>query len=198
VARLSRKFYQRDAETLARALLGQVLVRVLPDGTRLAGRITETEAYLGVADKAAHSYAGRQTARNAAMWGPAGHAYVYFIYGMHYCMNVVARRPGDPQAVLLRALEPLQGLEVMRVHRAGRIPAARLRPRDLCSGPARLAQALAIDRALDHADLVAADALFIERGRRIPPQQIVATPRIGIAYAEEWAQKPLRFLVTEA
>jgi len=198
VARLSRKFYQRDAETLARALLGQVLVRVLPDGTRLAGRITETEAYLGVADKAAHSYAGRQTARNAAMWGPAGHAYVYFIYGMHYCMNVVARRPGDPQAVLLRALEPLQGLEVMRVHRAGRIPAARLRPRDLCSGPARLAQALAIDRALDHADLVAADAVFIERGRRIPPQQIVATPRIGIAYAEEWAHKPLRFLVTEA
>lgn len=197
MTRLSRNFYQRDAATLARALLGQVLVRVLPDGTRLAGRITETEAYLGVEDKAAHSYAGRRTPRNAAMWGPAGHAYVYFIYGMHYCMNVVARRPGDPQAVLLRALEPLQGLEVMRAHRAGRIPAARLRPRDLCSGPARLAQALAIDRALDHADLVAGDALFIERGRRIAPQRIVATPRIGIDYAEEWAHKPLRFTVAD-
>jgi DNA-3-methyladenine glycosylase len=197
VTRLSRKFYQRDATTLARALLGQVLVRVLPDGTRLAGRITETEAYLGIEDKAAHSYAGRRTPRNAAMWGPAGHAYVYFVYGMHYCMNVVARRSGDPQAVLLRALEPLQGLEVMRAHRAARIPAARLRPRDLCSGPARLAQALAIDRALDHADLVAGDVLFIERGRRIPPHKILAASRIGIDYAAEWAHKPLRFTIAE-
>lgn len=195
MTRLSRNFYQRDAATLARALLGQVLVRVLEDGTRLAGRIIETEAYLGVEDKAAHSYGGRHTPRNAAMWGPAGHAYVYFIYGMHYCMNVVARRPGDPQAVLLRALEPLEGLEKMRENRAGRIPAARLRPRDLCSGPARLAQALAIDRSLDHADLVTGDVLFIERGRRVPPQRIVTTPRIGVGYAAEWAEKPLRFLV---
>jgi len=197
VARLSRKFYQRDAETLARALLGQVLVRALPDGTRLAGRITETEAYLGVEDKAAHSYAGRQTARNAAMWGPAGHAYVYFIYGMHYCMNVVARRAGDPQAVLLRALEPLEGPEVMRVNRAGRIPVARLKPRNLCSGPARLCQALAIDRALDHTDLVTGSALFIERGCRVPPERIMASPRIGIDYAGEWAHKPLRFVIAE-
>ena len=195
MTRLSRKFYQRDAATLARALLGQVLVRVLDDGTRLAGRIIETEAYLGVEDKAAHSYGGRHTPRNAAMWGPAGHAYVYFIYGMHYCMNVVARRPGAPEAVLLRGLEPLEGLEVMRAHRAGRIPAARLEPRILCSGPARLAQALAIDRALDHADLVTGEALFIERGRRVPPDRIVATPRIGVGYAEEWAEQPLRFVI---
>jgi DNA-3-methyladenine glycosylase len=195
VARLSRKFYQRDAEALARALLGQVLVRVLADGTRLAGRITETEAYLGVEDKAAHSYGGRHTPRNAAMWGPAGHAYVYFVYGMHYCMNVVARRAGDPQAVLLRALEPLEGLEAMRANRAGRIPAARLTPRDLCSGPARLCQALAIDRALDHADLVTGGELFIERGRRGPPGRIKALPRIGIDYAGEWAARPLRFVV---
>lgn len=195
MTRLSRKFYQRDAETLARALLGQVLVRVLPDGTRLAGRIIETEAYLGVADKAAHSYGGRHTPRNAAMWGPPGHAYVYFIYGLHHCVNVVARRAGDPQAVLLRALEPLEGLEVMRAHRAGRIPATRLGPRDLASGPARLCQALAIDRALDHADLVTGAALFLERGRRVPADRIVATPRIGVGYAEEWAKKPLRFVV---
>jgi DNA-3-methyladenine glycosylase len=195
VTRLSRKFYQRDAETLARALLGRVLVRVLEDGTRLAGRIVETEAYLGVEDKAAHSYGGQRTPRNAAMWGPAGHAYVYFIYGMHFCMNVVARRAGDPQAVLLRALEPLEGLELMRGHRAGRIPAARLKPRDLCSGPARLCQALAIDRGLDHADLVTGNELFIERGRPVPPERILATPRIGIGYAEEWADKPLRFAV---
>lgn len=195
MTRLSRKFYQRDAATLARDLLGRVLVRVLPDGTRLAGRITETEAYLGTADKAAHSYGGRHTQRNAAMWGPPGHAYVYFVYGMHYCVNVVARRAGDPQAVLLRALEPLEGLDVMRAHRAGRIPAARLKPRDFASGPARLCQALAIDRALDHADLVTGEVLFIERGRRVPADRIIATPRIGVGYAEEWAEKPLRFVV---
>jgi DNA-3-methyladenine glycosylase len=193
--RFSRKFYQRDAATLARALLGQVLVRVLADGTRLAGRIIETEAYLGVEDKAAHSFGGRHTPRNAAMWGPAGHAYVYFIYGMHHCVNVVAATPGDPAAVLLRALAPLEGLEAMRRHRAGRIAAARLRDRDLCSGPAKLAQAMAIDRALDHADLVAGETLFIERGRRVPSGRIVATPRIGIDYAEEWAGKPLRFVI---
>lgn len=195
MSRLSRKFYQRDARTLARALLGQLLVRVLADGTRLAGRIIETEAYLGVEDKAAHSFGGRHTPRNAAMWGPAGHAYVYFIYGMHHCVNVVAATPGDPAAVLLRALEPLEGLDTMRRHRAGRIAAARLRDRDLCSGPAKLAQALSIDRALDHADLVAGEALFIERGVQMPAQRIVATPRIGIDYAEEWAQKPLRFVL---
>lgn len=198
MTRLSRKFYQRDAATLARALLGQVLVRVLPDGTRLAGRIVETEAYLGIADKAAHSYGGRHTRRNAAMWGPAGHAYVYFIYGMHYCVNVVARRTGEPEAVLLRALEPLEGLEAMHRHRSGRIPADRLRPRDLCSGPARLTQALAIDRALDHADLVTGGELFLERGPRVPAGRIVATPRIGIGYAEEWAEKPLRFVIATA
>jgi hypothetical protein len=94
--RLPRRFYQRDPVTLARALLGQVLVRVLDDGTRLAGRIVETEAYLGVIDRAAHSYGGRRTARNAAMWGPAGHAYVYFVYGLHHCMNVVAEGPERP------------------------------------------------------------------------------------------------------
>jgi len=195
MSRFSRKYYQHDAQTLARALLGQVLVRVLADGTRLAGRIIETEAYLGVEDKAAHSFGGRHTPRNAAMWGPAGHAYVYFIYGMHYCVNVVSATPGDPAAVLLRALEPLEGLDTMRRHRAGRIAASRLRDRDLCSGPAKLAQALAIDRALDHADLVMGRELFIERGVQVPPQDIVATPRIGIGYAQEWAQKPLRFVV---
>jgi len=172
-----------------------VLVRVLDDGTRLAGRIVETEAYLGVLDRAAHSYGGRRTARNAAMWGPAGHAYVYFVYGLHHCMNVVAEGPGRPSAVLIRALEPLEGLEHMRAQRAGKRPGARLRDTDLCSGPAKLAQALRLDRALDGADLVAGERLFIERGTRIAPARIVAAPRIGVAYAAEWAAKPLRFYV---
>ena len=193
--RLKHSFYTRDAATVARALLGQVLVRVLDDGTRLAGRIIETEAYLGVEDKAAHSYGGRHTPRNAAMWGPAGRAYVYFVYGMHYCVNVVAEEPGRPAAVLLRALEPLDGLERMRAHRAGKIPAERLRPGDLCSGPAKLAQALAIDRGLDHADLVEGASLFIERGAPVPPAEIISAPRVGVNYAEEWVNKLLRFRI---
>ena len=195
MTRLSHKFYQRDPVSLARALLGQRLVRVLDDGTRLAGLIVETEAYLGVADRAAHSYGGRRTARNAAMWGPAGRAYVYFVYGLHHCMNVVAEGEERPTAVLIRALEPLEGLERMRAHRAGRRPAARLRDTDLCSGPAKLAQALRLDRALDGVDLVAGDTLFLERAARVAPRRIVAAPRIGVAYAGEWAAKPLRFYV---
>ncbi|MFU8896552.1 MAG: DNA-3-methyladenine glycosylase [Gammaproteobacteria bacterium] len=193
MARPTRQYYARDAVSLARALLGQVLVRVLDDGTRLAGRIIETEAYVGVEDKAAHCYGGRRTARNEAMWGPAGHAYVYFVYGMHYCVNVVAEGPGRPAAVLVRALEPLEGLAQMRVHRSGKIPAERLGVRDLCSGPAKLAQALAIDRAFDAADLVSGDTLFIERGLRIRPANIRSAPRIGVNYAEEWATRLLRF-----
>lgn len=195
MTRLSHKFCQRDPVRLARALLGQRLVRVLADGTRLAGRIVETEAYLGVIDRAAHSYGGRRTARNAAMWGPAGRAYVYFVYGLHHCMNVVAEDVERPTAVLIRALEPLEGLEQMRAHRAGRRPANRLRDTDLCSGPAKLAQALRLDRALDGADLVTGDTLFLERGASVAPRRIVAAPRIGVAYAAEWADKPLRFYV---
>jgi DNA-3-methyladenine glycosylase len=195
VSPLPRNFYERDARRLARALLGQLLVRELDDGTRLAGRIAETEAYMGVADRAAHSYGGRRTPRNASMWGPAGHAYVYFIYGLHYCMNVVAEGPGRPAGVLLRALEPVDGLDAMRTHRSGKIAAARLRDTDLCSGPAKLAQALKLDRSLDGADLVLGTGLRVERGPSVPSAQIVATPRIGVGYAAEWAAAPLRFYV---
>jgi DNA-3-methyladenine glycosylase len=195
VSRLPRRFYAKDAVTLARALLGQVLVRVTDGGARLAGRIVETEAYLGVPDRAAHSFGGRHTPRNDSMWGPAGHAYVYFIYGLHHCMNVVADAPGQPTAVLLRALQPLEGIELMREHRAGKGPASRLRDTDLCSGPAKLTQALGLDRSLDGADLVTGAALFIERGVRMPAAQVIVTPRVGVAYAGSWAAKPLRFYV---
>ena len=185
--RALRPFFRREPIPLARALL----VRVLPDGTRLAGTIVETEAYLGVPDRAAHTFGGRRTARNASMWRDGGHAYVYFTYGMHYCMNVVAEVADQPTAVLLRALEPTEGIDLMRKHR-GR--AAR-RDRDLCSGPAKLCQAMKIDRALDGADLVTSQVLFIEQVRRraLPSSRIEITPRIGIAYAGEWARKPLRF-----
>jgi DNA-3-methyladenine glycosylase len=195
VSRLPRRFYAQDAVTLARALLGQVLVRRIDGVARLAGRIVETEAYLGVPDRAAHTFGGRRTPRNESMWGPPGHAYVYFIYGLHHCMNVVADAPGQPTAVLLRALQPLEGIERMREHRAGKGPASRLRDTDLCSGPAKLTQALRLDRSLDGADLVTGEALFIERGARTPAAQVIVTPRVGIAYAGSWAAKPLRFYV---
>lgn len=171
--------------TVARALLGQRLVRVV-EGVRTSGIIVETEAYLGRIDKAAHSYRGK-TARNASMFEEGGRAYVYFVYGMHHCVNVVAGKKDDPVAVLLRAIAPDEGVEVMRARRG--------RDRDLCTGPGKLCQAMAIDRRLDGADLIEGGELFIERARSRVHRNIVATPRIGVAYAEEWATKPLRFVL---
>ena len=187
--RLSRSFFGRDPVRVARQLLGQRLVRV-HRGLRLAGIIVEVEAYLGPLDQAAHSKNGHRSPRNEVMYADGGHAYVYFTYGMHHCVNVVCGGVDDPVAVLIRALEPTEGLAVMRRHR----PAAR-RDTDLCSGPAKLCQALAIDRALNGEDLVTSRRLFIEQVRARPMRapQIVASPRIGVDYAGEWALKPLRF-----
>lgn len=190
--RLTRRFYRRDPVTLAKALLGQVLVRRLPDDRTLSGRIVEVEAYLGSADRAAHSFGGRRSQRNESMWLDGGHAYVYFTYGMHWCVNVVAEREGVPTACLLRALEPLEGLSEMRRRRGVKVAPERLRDRDLCSGPAKLTQALGIDRSLDGVDLVSSDDLYIVRNRR-PRDGIHSSPRIGVGYAREWAARPLRF-----
>lgn len=179
------------AEALAAALLGSKLVRVLEDGTRLAGRIVETEAYLGVKDRAAHSYGGRRTARNESMYARAGTAYVYFTYGMHHCVNVVAGSEGQPVAVLLRAVEPVEGVEAMRELRSRRPRRTALRDRDLCRGPGRLCEAMSIDRSLDGEDLVGSERLWLARGER--PSEIRRSARIGIAYAGEWVSRPLRF-----
>jgi DNA-3-methyladenine glycosylase len=173
---LPRSFYARDARLVAVDLLGKVLVT--DDGR--AGRIVEVEAYLGAADPASHAYRG-PTARNATMFGPAGHLYVYFTYGMHWCANAVCGDPVDGTAVLLRALHPLTGIERMQAAR----PAAR-RPTDLCSGPAKLCQALGIERSFDGADLVTAD-----RGVRIvddgtaPPRRPGRSTRIGLSAGRE-------------
>jgi DNA-3-methyladenine glycosylase len=153
-------------------LLGAVLVRVLPDGRRLAARIVEVEAY-AQADPASHAFRGR-TRRNAVMFGPAGRLYVYFTYGMHFCANVVTGLEGEGSAVLLRAAEPLEGLEAMAANRG--VDAARR----LCSGPARLAQAFAIGRADDGADLVRGAALRLHAGTRVPPERIERTARVGV------------------
>ncbi|MGH9322861.1 MAG: DNA-3-methyladenine glycosylase [Vicinamibacteria bacterium] len=194
MTRLGRRFYRRDPVTLAKALLGQILVRRFEDGRELRGRIVDVEAYLGILDRAAHSFSGRRTARNASMWLDAGHAYVYFTYGMHWCVNVVADREGIPTACLIRALEPLQGIEEMRRRRSRKLSTECLRDTDLCSGPAKLTEALGIDRSLDGVDLVEANRLTILRGPS-SARAIVESSRIGVGYAQEWAEKPLRFFL---
>jgi DNA-3-methyladenine glycosylase len=185
---LGRRFYQRDTATVARALLGKVLVRRLPEGI-VAVRLLEVEAYLGVGDRACHSFGGRHTARNHVMWGEAGHLYVYFTYGMHHCANVVTRRAGVPEAVLLRGAVPLFGRERLVARRGGRDGES------LLEGPARLTQALGLDRASDGADLTTGGAVFLaDDGFRWRAAWTTALPRVGVAYAGAAAAWPLRFL----
>jgi DNA-3-methyladenine glycosylase len=173
---LPRSFYRRDPRVVAPELLNKLLVR--DDGR--AGRIVEVEAYAGSDDPAAHTFRGR-TARNATMFGPAGHLYVYFTYGMHWCANAVCGEVGEGYGVLLRAIEPVSGVEQMREARGH--PA---RERDLGSGPGRLAQAFGITRELDGADLVTSDAgVRIVSDGTPPPEEAVASPRIGIRHGIE-------------
>ncbi|XP_036683263.1 DNA-3-methyladenine glycosylase [Balaenoptera ricei] len=196
-ARLGSEFFDQPAVPLARAFLGQVLVRRLDDGTELRGRVVETEAYLGPEDEAAHSRGGRQTPRNRSMFMKPGTLYVYLIYGMYFCMNVSSQ--GDGACVLLRAVEPLGGLEAMRQLRhtlrkgaAGRA----LKDLELCNGPSKLCQALAIDKSFDQRDLATDEAVWLERGPLGPSEPaVVAAARVGIGHAGEWALKPLRFYV---
>jgi DNA-3-methyladenine glycosylase len=177
-------FYLRPTRVVARDLLGALLVREV-DGRRLAGRIVEVEAYLGERDTACHSSRGR-TKRTEVMFGPGGHAYIYFIYGFHHCLNVVTRGENQAEAVLIRALEPVEGLDVMRKNRKGRS--------NLCSGPGVLCQALGIDRSLNGHPLWE-PPLYLCPGERIPAARIAAGPRVGVAYAGEAARWPLRFYI---
>ena len=185
----------RPGDELARALLGCRLVRVQPDGSRLAGLIVETEAYLGVEDHASHSHKNRRTARTEPMYGAPGTAYVYFTYGMHFCMNVSAAAVDVPHAVLIRALEPTEGLEVMAQRRAGKRSPNTIYPRDLCSGPAKLCQALAIDRDFTGVDMCQSETLFLERGRAISDDAVARDARIGLGNAGTWTDSPLRWVV---
>ncbi len=189
--RLTRDFYRRDPRVVARALLGQRLVHV-SEGQRVAGLIVETEAYLGQRDKAAHTFGGRRTLRTATMFGDGGTAYVYLNYGLHHLLNLVVGPVDTPQAVLIRAVEPTEGLEVM--HR--RRPAAR-RLTDLCSGPGKVGAAFNLDRSHDAIDTVTSDMLFVERtrNRALPTRDIVTTTRVGVDYADEWAAAPLRYYI---
>jgi DNA-3-methyladenine glycosylase len=185
---LPRTFYLHPPDIVARNLLGKLIVREL-EGERLIGRIVEAEAYFGLDDPAAHSFAGK-TARNAVLFGPPGFAYVYFIYGMYYCLNFSCEPDGHAGGVLIRALEPVAGLETMARLR-GLAPHAK--PRLLTSGPGRLCQALGITRAAHNGlDVTTpASGLYIENDGFAPPK-IAVTPRIGIRHA---AERPLRFLI---
>lgn len=177
--RLPRSFFGPDVLEVAPRLLNKLLVRA--DGR--AGRIVEVEAYHGQEDPASHAFRGR-TARNVVMFGPSGHLYVYFSYGMHWCANVVCAPDGSAQAVLLRALEPVAGLELMRAARwRGQL---RQDDRDLCRGPGRLCQAMGIDRTFNGADLVGRDSLlWLEDDGTGPPDPPLATPRVGISVGVE-------------
>ncbi len=172
-------------------------MRRLGNGVELSGRIVETEAYLGIRDRAAHSFGGRRTERNESMWLDGGHVYVYFTYGMHWLLNIVSEREGQPTACLIRALEPLDGVEEMRRNRAGKVSLERLKELDLCSGPAKLTEALRIDGEQDGLDLVDGEELYLEHGRPVTADRIVTTSRIGVAYARGWAKRRLRFYVRD-
>ncbi|MCL4220174.1 MAG: DNA-3-methyladenine glycosylase [Phycisphaerales bacterium] len=186
-----RSFFARPADELAPRLLGCRLMRRLEDGTVLGGVIVETEAYLGPEDRAAHSFGGRRTPRTEPMFMAPGTSYVYFTYGMHHCMNVSAMAKEVPHAVLLRALEPTEGLDRMCELR-GR-PGGRAS--ELCNGPGKLCQALAIDRSLSAVDTCTSEALWFERGRKLSDAAIGCSARVGIGYAGEWVEKPLRWFV---
>lgn len=187
---LPPSFYRRPAEEVARDLLGRYLVREL-EGKRLVLRLVETEAYLGAPDPASHASEGRRTPRNESLYLPGGHAYVYFIYGMHFCLNAVTGKKDIGSAVLLRAGEPIEGEERMRENRGWLRPP---KPGDLAGGPGKLCQALAVGRELDGI-VLGGPPLWIARGEPIDPAEIVAGTRIGVDYAGEAAQWPLRFAV---
>jgi DNA-3-methyladenine glycosylase len=190
---LRRGFFNRDPRVVSRELLGKLIVRTL-DGKKIAGRIVEVEAYMGAGDLAAHSAAGR-TERNAVIWGPPGHAYVYFIYGVHHCLNISCLPPGDAGCILIRALEPVLGLrEMARARDLAELELSRGQElRKLTSGPGKLCEALSITRQRDNGkDMVAAasDLQVMDDGFAV--KEIAVTPRIGITKAVEM---PLRYLI---
>ncbi len=180
---LAARFYARDTRVVARALVGHVLVSDV-GGRRTAGRIVETEAYTGPTDPACHAWGGRRTPRVEPLYGPPGTAYIYFTYGRHWCLNAVTEAVGYPAAVLIRALEPLEGLALMRRRRGG------VADRVLCAGPARLCEALGVTGRLDGAVLQRGTLRIVDAGRRRGAVRV--TPRIGITRAVDW---PLRFVL---
>lgn len=186
---LPREFYMRDANTVARALLGKLLVHQSPEGLA-AGMIVETEAYAGPEDDGAHSYGGRRTARTEIQFGPGGYAYVFGIYGMHNCFNAVCAGVGKPEVVLVRALEPVEGIALMEKRRGSQSLTG------LCSGPGKLCAALNITKAQYGLDLCGGE-LFITEYKTIAADKIRTSPRINIDYAEKCRDYPWRYFLAD-
>jgi len=177
--KLPREFYLRDAREVARDLLGKELVRNSAEGAA-SGIIVEAEAYLGIADRASHAFGGRPSRRTAIMYEEGGRAYIYFIYGMYWCLNFTTRDAGIPEAVLIRALQPVEGMDLMRRRR----PAVGKRAADLTNGPGKLCLAMGIDGSLYGEDLCG-NLLYVRERLAVSPEEIAASPRINIAYAGE-------------
>jgi len=190
-AKLPRDFYLRpDVLTVSRDLLGKLLVVKSASGERVSGKIVEVEAYRGPEDRASHAYGGRRTKRTDTMYRAGGVAYVYFVYGMYYQFNVVSGVADVPHAILVRALEPVEGIEIMRARRHSHPD------HNLTNGPGKLCIAMGIDRQLDGADLLG-DRVWLEDFERVSPRRISRGPRIGIDYAQEWIDKPWRFWIRD-
>jgi len=194
---LRREFYERDTLTVARELLGKFLVHETEEGTTI-GKIVETEVYMGPEDKASHAYNNRRTQRTEVQYGLKGHAYIYQIYGMYFCFDITSGRvAGKPEAILVRALEPICGLEVMmRRREVTNIQMARSQMADLTNGPSKLCQAMGISKKQNGADLCV-PPLCIETGVTIGERQIVQSTRVNVDYADEWKHLPWRFHVKD-
>lgn len=191
--KLPVEFYSRDTITVAKDLLGKLLVRNI-NGNKLVGKIVEVEAYLGPIDKACHSYNFRRTQRNEVMYGQPGIAYVYFIYGMYYCLNFVTEKEGMPCAVLIRALEPIEGFDIMALNRFGKTynELTKSQKRNLTNGPGKLCRAFNIDKALNGHSLLSDEIYVLDNQEDF---EIVAGKRIGIDYAEEAKDFEWRFFI---
>lgn len=185
---LERSFYERGTLEVARDLLGKYLIHDLAE-KRTVGKIVEVEAYIGPADAAAHTYRGLKTARTQIIFGPGGFAYVYLIYGMYHCLNVVTSKEGCPEVVLLRALEPISGIEIMQQRRKTD------KIKNLCSGPGKLCQAMAINMSHYGADLCGGSKLYLTEGEYVNAANIAATQRINIDYAGIAKDYPWRYII---
>lgn len=188
--RFTKEFYLDDAVNLAKKLLGQYIVRVI-DGKEIVVKIVETEAYVGPEDKGCHAYNNKRTNRTETMFLEGGHAYVYMIYGMYHCLNIVVAKENKPEAVLIRAVEPIKGFEYIKENR--KIKSTKIE--DLTNGPGKLCKALSINKSLDKYNMITGEELFLVRNKDIKEENIEKSKRINIDYAEEYVDKLWRFYI---
>ena len=189
---LKKSFYQRDTITVAKDLLGKLLVREI-NGEEIVCRIVETEAYDGPFDKASHAYKHRRTTRTEPMFHQGGISYVYLIYGMYHCFNIVTGEEGYPAAILIRAVEPIYGLETLKKNR----PIKSTKRKDLTNGPGKLCQALQINKRLNGIDITKGELLWVLKEEQESTIRIESSPRVNIDYAEEYRDKRWRFYISD-